>query len=360
MKKHYFAITLLILSVFSVFLSCGSDDTDEYKELSPVVVNLSTVPYPKLSDYKFFTGEMRNLEPAYKVLLYDLNSSLFTDYAYKKRFVWMPEGTQATYASDGEILNFPTGAALIKNFYYENVLPGNITKIIETRVMIKKADGWIFATYVWNDEQTEALLDMNGSSQKITWMEEGEQREVNYNIPTGDECIRCHANGNLYTAIGPKPQNLFKDFTYATGVQNQLEKWKQEGYLDSYAQNTLATVDWKDTSKSLDLRARSYLDINCAHCHRPGGGCDIMPLDFSFTGVANMDKLGVCVAPHDFIEGNEDYIIEAQNADNSLMITLLNSRKKDYMMPLLGRTVSHGEGVEVIYEWINAMEQPCP
>jgi uncharacterized repeat protein (TIGR03806 family) len=360
MKKLSILKTLLLLSAFTAFLSCGSDEGSDYKEISPVVVDLTTVPYPKLSDYKFFTGEMKNLEPAYKVLPYDLNSSLFTDYAHKKRFVWMPEGKQAIYTSDGEVLNFPVGAVLIKNFYYENVQPDNSTKIIETRLMIKKANDWVFATYVWNNEQTEAYLDMNGSNMDITWLQDGGEMSINYNIPTGEDCIRCHANGSAHVAIGPKPQNLFKDFTYKTGVQNQLAKWKEEGYLDSFSQNTLATVNWEDTTKSLNLRARSYLDINCAHCHRPGGGCDVMPLNFSFTSVTDRDKLGICVPPHDFINGDEDYIIEAQNGGNSLMITLMSSRKKDEMMPLIGRTISHGEGVELILEWIDSMDEPCP
>lgn len=360
MKKHYLAITVLLLSAFSIFLSCGSDDSGEYKEVSPVVLDLSAVPYPKLSEYKFFIGEMKNLEPAYKVLPYDLNSALFTDYALKKRFVWMPEGVKATYSADGEVLNFPTGTILIKNFYYENVLPDNVTKIIETRLMIKRADKWVFATYVWNDEQTEAFLDMNGSTKNITWTQDGEETSVAYKIPSGNDCTTCHINSLVYTPIGPKPQNLFKDFTYATGVKNQLAKWKEEGYLDSYAQNTVATVDWRGTSKSLDLRARSYLDINCAHCHRPGGGCDDMPINFAFTAIANPVNLGICVEPHDFVSGTEEYIIEAQNGENSLIFTKMSSRKQEMMMPPIGRTNPHSEATELIRNWIDAMETPCP
>jgi uncharacterized repeat protein (TIGR03806 family) len=360
MKKHYLAATLLLLSLFAVFLSCGSDESGEYKEVSPVVLDLSAVPYSKLSDYKFFVGEMKNLEPAYKVLPYDLNSSLFTDYALKKRFVWMPEGVKATYAADGEILNFPTGTILIKNFYYENVAPDNSTRIIETRLMIKRADKWIFATYVWNSEQTEALLDMSGSSQSITWALDGEETTVNYKIPTENDCVTCHSKSTVSTPIGPKPQNLFKNFTYATGVQNQLAKWKEVGYLDAYAQNILTTVDWQDTSESLDLRARSYLDINCAHCHRPGGACDLMPENFSFTATANLTGLGVCVEPHDFVIGNQRYIIESQNGRGSLMYYKMNTNVADQMMPPIGRTTIHIEGLSLIKEWIDAMETPCP
>lgn len=361
MKKHYLAATLLLLSTFAVFFSCGSDESGEYKEVSPVVMDLTTVPYPKLSDYKFFVGELKNLEPAYKVLPYDLNSSLFTDYALKKRFVWMPEGTQATYSSDGEILNFPVGAALIKNFYYENVLPGNVTRIIETRIMIKKADGWIFANYKWNEDQTEAFFDMNESSLTVNWMQNGQEETINYKIPGNLDCVVCHSNKAAFTPIGPKPQNLFKDFNYATGVQNQLAKWKGEGYLNSFSQNPVVTVDWQDTSKSLDLRARSYLDINCAHCHKPGGACDLMPENFSFTAtVVNPSSLGICVTPHDFVTGGENYIIEAQNSRMSLMYTKMASTKKEMMMPPVGRTIAHNEALELIQEWIDTMENPCP
>ena len=125
MKKLYLLKILFLLAL--LLSSCGSDDS-EYKEVSPVVMDLTAVPYPKLSDYKFFVGEMKNLEPAYKVLPYDLNSELFTDYALKKRFVWMPEGSKATYTEDGEVLDLPVGAVLIKNFYYENIKPGGGTK----------------------------------------------------------------------------------------------------------------------------------------------------------------------------------------------------------------------------------------
>ena len=360
MKKHYFAITLLILSVFAVFLSCGSDDSSEYKELSPVVMDLSTVPYPKLSDYKFFVGEMKNLEPAYKVVPYDLNSSLFTDYALKKRFVWMPEGAKANYSSDGETLEFPIGAALIKNFYYDNVLPDNVTRIIETRIMIKKADGWIFANYVWNSEQTEAFLDMNSSNISVSWMQNGEEMAVNYKIPSGNDCATCHYNSNKYTPIGTKPQNLFKDFNYASGVKNQLLKWKEEGYLSEVPANVLATANWEDTAISLEKRARSYLDINCAHCHRPGGSCDDMPINFAFNATTNPVNLGVCVEPHDFVSGSQEYIIEAQNGLNSLIYFKMISRKQEEMMPPVGRTSSHSEGAQLMLEWIDSMEQPCP
>ncbi|WP_245895520.1 hypothetical protein [Flavobacterium album] len=136
MKKLYALKNLLFLSLFITLTSCGDDE--EYIKVSPVQLDLSAVPYAKLSDYKFFEGDMKDQQPAYKVLPYDLNSALFTDYAHKKRFVWMPDGATATFTADSEILNFPVGTVLIKTFYYDNVQPANTTRIIETRLLIKR------------------------------------------------------------------------------------------------------------------------------------------------------------------------------------------------------------------------------
>lgn len=367
MKKLHLLPAFALLALFTVLYACSSDDSSgnkdddggEYEELSPVVMDLSAVPYAKLSDYKFFKGDLKNLDPAYKVLPYNLNSELFTDYALKKRFVWMPKGTMAAYTADAEQLNFPAGTALIKNFYYENVQPDNTTRIIETRIMIKKADGWIFANYKWNDEQTEAVLDMDSSIIPITWNQDGITKTTNYKVPSESTCTSCHAVGGIFTPIGTKPQNLNKNYTYNDGVKSQLAKWKEEGYLNEVPENILSSIDWKDTSKSLDLRARSYLDINCAHCHSPGGSCDYTPMNLAFAATANPINAGVCVEPLDFA-GDREYLIEKGNPRRSVIYFRMETTMPAEMMPLTGRTLAHTEGLKVVEEWIAAMEGECP
>ena len=361
MKKRYLLLTCLLLSALTAVLSCGSDnDSEQYTDISPVEMDLTKVPYPKLSDYKFFEGEMKNLQPAFRVIPYDMNSALFTDYAHKKRFVWMPGQKQATYTVDSEIPDFPAGAVLIKNFYYENVLPDNTTKIIETRLMIKKADGWIFANYIWNDEQTEAFLDKNGKSFALSWKQGNRTNNITYTIPAETDCTTCHSLNNKLSPIGVKPQNLFKDFQYADGTENQLLRWKKVGYLNTVHATVAATVNWEDETQSLDARARSYLDINCAHCHRPGGSCQEMPLDLAFNKTTNPINMGVCVEPHDFVSGNQEYIIQAQNSSMSLLTFKMQSNDRAEMMPPVGRSVNHKEALSMLSEWIDSMEQPCP
>ena len=375
MLKNY-----LLLFCFVLLSSACSQEDSGYVTLdaaknggsvsSPVKFDLTQVPFPKLSDYHFFVGELKNQTPAYAVLPYQPASSLFSDYAHKKRFVWLPKNTKASYNGDENVLEFPVGALLIKTFYYDNVQPANTTKIIETRLLIRKADGWKLYDYIWNEQQTEAYLDTDGNGVfvPVTWIENGSTKSTTYKIPSQTECVTCHkininqtANGEKETPIGPKPQNLNTLYNYGTTTKNQLEKWKQMGYIN----NTLpalssiySTVDWRDTSKSLALRARSYIDMNCAHCHRVGGHCDYVPQRFNFSNTDTY-TLGICLPPLFQVPDNP-YVIHAGDADHSELIYRLNTNEGSEMMPIIGRTLIHDEGVQLVKDWINSMNTTCP
>ncbi len=364
--KCFYGLICFISS--SVFISCSSDNDnflsdDEAQEVSPVVFNINEVPYPALSDYNFFKTPITELKPVYGVIPYEPVSALFSDYAKKKRFIWMPEGVSANYDSDGEALDFPVGTVLIKNFYYENVLPGNTTKLLETRLMIKKTDGWIFANYTWNEQQTDAFYEMEGSFVPVTWNQDGEIREVNYRIPNSAECFTCHNKSEIPLPIGPKPQNLNKFFPYETGVQNQLEKLKDFGYLNSYPGNILTLVDYHNTSQPLDLRVRSYLDINCAHCHSDNGFCNYRAPRFAFNQTLDPEHLGICIVPDedisDYVDGYPTHIIKPGHHEESEIFYRMNTTQANIKMPSRGRTLIHKEGVQMVSEWIDSLEGDC-
>ena len=382
MKQLYYLRIYLLLSVITTFLSCGTDDENYVfipDPTSPVTVDLSQVPYAKLSDYHFFDGEIKNQNPSLDVLPYEPASSLFTDYAHKKRFVWMPKNTSATFNGDEKVLELPVGAALVKTFYYDNVqniTPAGGTRIIETRIMIRKFSGWIFANYVWNDEQTEAFLDLEGSYTDISWKDENNViKSTNYRIPNEIQCIVCHktnqvVDGNTTSVnipIGIKPQNLNFSKNFGTANANQLTKWMQEGYLQNNfslptASNT--AIDYNDVSKPISLRARSYVDINCAHCHQTNQHCDYRPMRYAFneTGAQNgLTNMGVCVETQDMQDFDESLaqIVNPGNVNRSMMHFRLNTTNEAYRMPLHGRTIIHEEGVQLVEAWINSLSS-CP
>ncbi len=372
MKKFYHGLLTALFLVFAV--SCSDDDGDDGYIVpdpeSPVVVNLTQVPYPKLSDYKFFDGEMKALVPALGVLPYEPSSSLFTDYAHKKRFVWMPKDTKAEFNGDDKILELPVGSVLIKNFYYEGVEGFTTgTRILETRLMIRRANGWLFANYVWNNEQTEAFYDMNGSFVNVTFTENGVTRTVDYRIPSEPQCIVCHKSKfwdgtqeiATHIPIGIKPQNLNFTLNYGSETKNQLQKWIDMGYLDSgfdfpSVQNTVP--NYMDASAPLETRARAYFDANCAHCHDDKGHCDYRPMKFRFASTFNNQlNMGVCADTEDIQDFPElNKIVAPRNTDGSMLFFRINTVDEAYRMPLHGRSVIHDEGVDLIREWINSLD----
>ncbi len=375
MKKYciYF-FTAFIAQL--AFMSCSEEQN--FEPVSPVTVDLTQIPYPKLSDYKFFEGELKNQTPALNVLPYEPSSPLFSDYAHKKRFVWMPQGTKASYSVENKILELPIGAALIKTFYYENVQnssPIGGTRIIETRVMIRKATGWIFADYVWNKEQTEAFFNLAGSFTDVSWKDENNIiKSTSYRIPNEVQCIICHKNKGAsgttepdrYIPIGIKPQNLNFSYTYSNETKNQLTKWAEVGYLENNF--TLPTsdktvVNYNDTMQPLELRVRSYLDSNCSHCHAPNRHCDYRPMRFAFTetsGANGKTNMGVCVDTEDSSFAPAlTKIISPGNVNRSMLFYRLNTTDESFRMPLHGRSVVHDEGVAMMEQWINSLTS-CP
>ncbi len=372
MKNFYHGLLTALFLVFAV--SCSDVDGDDGYIVpdpeSPVVVNLTQVPYPKLSDYKFFDGEMKALVPALGVLPYEPSSSLFTDYAHKKRFVWMPKDTKAEFNGDDKILELPVGSVLIKNFYYEGVEGFTSgTRILETRLMIRRANGWLFANYVWNNEQTEAFYDMNGSFVNVSFTENGVTRTVDYRIPSEPQCIVCHKSKfwdgtqeiATHIPIGIKPQNLNFALNYGSETKNQLQKWIDMGYLDSgfdfpSAQNTVP--NYMDASAPLETRARAYFDANCAHCHDDKGHCDYRPMKFRFASTFNNQlNMGVCADTEDIQDFPElNKIVAPRNTDGSMLFFRINTVDEAYRMPLHGRSVIHDEGVDLIREWINSLD----
>jgi len=365
MKKILLALCLLMVA----FIACRKDPEFDPPvvtppppdPLSPVNFDPAAVPYATLSEYNFFTGTLADLQPVYGVLPFAPITPLFTDYAKKKRFVWMPEGAQAHYVDDKTVMDFDDGAVLIKNFYYDRVQPADETRILETRLLFKRNGQWEFADYVWNAEQTEAYYDLEGSYVPLTWIDDNEVlRSVNYRIPSTAECQTCHKNPDVPIPIGTKPQSLNASFPYAEGSMNQLAKWESVGYLAAGSPSTITTtVKWDDPTQNLDERVRSYLDMNCSHCHAEGRHCDYRPMRFAYSETTDPVNLGICVPPDDVIEPSQTHIVAAGNPARSMMYFRMNSTEEAVRMPLFGRTLIHEEAVEMIEEWILSLSPPC-
>jgi len=292
---------------------------------------------------------------------YALNTQLFADGALKFRYVYLPPGTQGAYSADA-VFDFPVGAVLVKTFAIAPDLrrPTENVRYIETRLMIHQQSGWVARAYVWNDPQTEARLAVAGADVPLTWLDEaGATIALAWHVPNRNQCAGCHMRAGAVAPIGPSARNLNRDFAYAGGAANQLTHWSEAGLIasaPSASEAPRAPDAFDPTSGTLDLRARAYLDVNCAHCHNPEGPAHTSGLDLRS---ANGDafRWGVRKRPVAAGRGSEGltYAIDPGHPERSILLTRMESLDPGVMMPELGRQTVDAHGVALIRDWIAQM-----
>lgn len=321
-------------------------------------------PIPRqISAYNLF-ADPATQTPNDGVVPYDLITPLFSDYSAKHRFVWMPPGTTAQYDAR-EVFDFPIGTIIVKTFSFLHDIrdPAQGERLIETRLLIHKENGWAALPYRWNEDATEATLAVAGGRTEVSWTHyDGSERRINYIIPNMNQCNGCHLIGGATQPIGPKARHLNHDFDYEDGAANQLAYWTAIGYLSGAPAPEAAprAARWDDPeSGTLDARARAYLDINCMHCHNPQGPANTSGLDLSFDQ-HDPGKIGIFKTPIAAGRGSGGfkYSIVPGNPDESILLFRMESTEPGIMMPELPRLTVHDEGVALIREWIASMEDP--
>ena len=359
-----FSPWLFTLIFLSVLWSCQSATKEESKASIPEEIlapeeATGKFPYRRLSTYGFFEGKMAQLAPNPSLIRYQPASSLFTDYALKSRFAYIPEGEKAIL--EGEELNLPQGTILVKNFYYPSDFrnPEGERRIIETRLMIHEETGWQAYPYLWNESQTDAVLKVVGAEKEVRFINQaGEEQVINYLVPNKNQCKSCHNKNESLAPLGVQTRHLNHAITFAEGSENQLAHWaklgKLEGFLGKAAHPSL--VNYEDQSQTLNDRAMAYLDINCSHCHRAEGPASTSGLFLTY-GQKDLLKLGVYKTPVAAGKGSgkHTYDIVPGQADASILVHRMNSTEMGVAMPEIGRTSIHAEGVALIREWINQM-----
>jgi len=321
-----------------------------------------------------------------RVVPYDLNSPLFSDYAHKLRTVWMPPGASAKYESV-QSFDFPVGTVISKTFYYPRAVGGDAAvlrtydqsrdfagqgldlknvRLIETRLLVRREHGWEALPYVWNAEQTDAELARTGDEVPLELVASDQAREpFTYVVPNENQCAGCHVadlKAKSIAPIGLKARHLNRDYGYPSGTENQLELLQKIGYLTGLPPLTEVprNANWRDPAQPLDARARAYLDVNCSHCHSPTGPADTTGL--SFEAVTAADRhLGVCKPPVAAGRGTGDHIFDIVpgHPEDSILPFRMGSREPGVMMPEQGRSTVHLEGLALIRDWIAAMPGQC-
>ncbi|KCZ90056.1 SO2930 family diheme c-type cytochrome [Hyphomonas johnsonii] len=336
--------------------ACGARGGEAARSPGPdLSVVLAETPAPTLADYGFFKDAAAE-KPADGVVAYDLINPLFSDHALKHRFVFVPQGRTAAY-SDTAAMDFPVGTALIKTFAFAPDLrtPEVGQYKVETRVLIRKEDGWAAFPYAWNAAGTVATYAPTGGTRKVSvTTAAGASLVIDYAIPNKNQCKTCHQDGEAVLPIGPKARNLNHDGP--AGV-NQLVDWRARGMLDGLPGHPPVAPAIHDVRLPVADRARAYLDINCGHCHKATGSASNSGLWLD-SGETSPVHIGVGKHPTAAGRGAGDslYVIAPGAPDQSIMVYRMASTEPGVAMPELGRTVVDEDGVALVREWIASMD----
>ncbi|MGB7655022.1 MAG: SO2930 family diheme c-type cytochrome [Novosphingobium sp.] len=298
---------------------------------------ITEAAYPQsLAEFGFFT-DAAGTKPTPGVTPYRLNTPLWSDGSVKTRFLYLPSGTKAKAQGDG-LLDLPVGAALIKSFAFGG-------KLIETRVLLHRAEGWVALPYVWNAEQTEARLALAGKRIELTTPA---GQAISYAVPNKNQCKECHGLAGQVTPIGPKAYNLAPAW---------LAGMAKAGKLDRAPQVARRIPLWEDrASAPIADAARGYLDANCAHCHNPQGAASNSGLYLGWL-VSDPYQLGVMKRPVAAGRGSGKFEFDIVPGDpaHSILAFRFASTEGGVAMPELGRESRDPAAEAVIWGWIKGM-----
>jgi uncharacterized repeat protein (TIGR03806 family) len=311
---------------------------------------------PLLSETGVFS-DTANRIPGKGMIPYELNVAFWSDGADKSRWIALPKGAIA-FSPTGE-WRFPPGTIFVKNFDLptDAANPG-MARRLETRLLVCDSSGGVYGVvYKWRTDGSDADLLPGSQTEDIAVKSaNGETHLQTWYYPGRQDCLTCH-NAKAGGVLGVKTRQMNRVYAYPSGIaDNQLRTWNhlrlfdpalKEKQLRSFA--ALAPTD--DASRTLEERGRSYLDANCAQCHRPGGT------------VANFDaRYDTPLADQALIDGpvlidqgiEHPRVISPHDIWRSIAYMRVNTVGDIKMPPLARETIDQG-GVQLLRDWINSM-----
>lgn len=332
---------------------------------APVAGRTPTKPYlnmpdaaggdiPRLLSQTGAFANVHDLTPVAGAVPYELTLAFWSDGAVKDRFAAIPQG-QVTYSPDGDWV-FPAGTVFVKTFNLatDSAKPAEMRRL-ETRLLVIGANGRPYgASYRWRPDLSDAeLVGAEGLNEDIPVRGPGGAGTQTWLYPSRENCITCH-NAQTSGVLGPKARQLNSDYRYPDGgTENQLAHWNRLGLFstrltDKDIAGVVSLAKANDASRSLEDRARSYLDANCAQCHRPGG--TVANFDARWqTPLANQNLIDGPVLINNGID--HPHVISPHDPWRSMIIRRTDTND-DTRMPPIARHTIDTQGVALLRQYI--------
>ncbi len=366
--KH--AATVALLAALWLLAGCQGPPS--------VQVPAAGVHPERLSDWGLLQRRGDRLVLGRGVTPYEVNTPLFSDYALKLRTFYLPQGAAMRYRERGAF-EFPIGSVVTKTFFYplngrgvakaQQGWNGDVRtldlsgyRLVETRLLIRRDDGWQALPYVWDGD--DAYLHLTGALRPMKIEVAGDTLDLPYVVPARSECAGCHATNHTegaLTLIGFRARHVNRTYPGAAG--NQLATWASRGELTGLpgpGEAIPRNAVWNDPGMPLADRARAYLDSNCGHCHNPTGAADTSGLLLD-AHTTSFRHLGFCKPPIAAGRGSggRRFAIVPGQPDQSILVYRIESTDPAVRMPEAGRSLVHREGAALVRQWIESLPGSC-
>lgn len=341
----------------------------------------ATRPFPQaLSETGLFTSVEKH-ERAPGIMPLEIAAEQWVDGATADRFVAVPNdeailahriAKQTPGSMFRRHFEFPQDSVLVKTLSLPDDGSGSPPKRVETQLLHFDGYQWQAYTYRWNDDQTDAqLVPAEGDEAVFTVSDPrapGGSRPLHWTFASRSQCMTCHTpwaestlafnSAQLLTPIDGAKDNGLDAYEKSGLLVRQpptqpppknLSRWDQESVL----------VPPFDEKFPLEQRARSYLDANCSHCHRFGGG-----------GTAQIDlRAGIPLAKTKTVDEvptkgelglQNGRLIVPGNPYRSVLFLRMATCGRG-RMPHLASEIPDPRGLALIETWIRSMaDEPGP
>lgn len=332
-------------------------------------LNMPTTFQGTLPPLLSMTGVFSNtpsMTPTNGLIPYVPNVPLWSDGALKVRYMAVPTAGgsispdhQISFAPTGS-WTFPSGTVFVKTFELQtNQMDPNSILRLETRLLVRDINGAVYGvTYKWRPDNSDADLLTTSSNQQITILTPTGTQTQTWYYPSPADCLSCHTPVANYV-LGLNTRQLNNNQTYpTTGVtDNQLRTLNRLGLFnpafdEAGITNFEALSPLTNVNASLEQRARSYLDANCAQCHQPGGAGITFDARYN-TPLANQNITNYPAAVS--LGYDHAQIIAPQDIWRSMIYQRINSTNASIKMPPLARNIIDTNAVAVFGAWINSL-----
>jgi putative heme-binding domain-containing protein len=328
------------------------------------------------------TGLFKNVKeqvPAPGVEAFVPNSEQYMDGATARWHIALP-GTSSVTAFEkprklpGQVswhdfnMSFPKDAVLVKTI--APLFAGRPHDVrIETQILHYDGDDWHAYTYAWREDQSDAdLVPAEGLDKEYTFTMRGKQYKEPWTFASRTQCLTCHSAWSEYAMAFTIPQ-LNDSYRGEDEDESSLEFFTQRGFITRVNEKDQPLPPYtRDTAKnekrlvwpaaggvSLEERARSYLHVNCSHCHRFGGGGGQVVFEMDFQKpLKDTGLLGAKPKQGDF--GIADARLIAPGEPFKSVLLYRMAKFNHGRMPHLGAEKPHTFALDLVAGWIHHMK----